>query len=107
MFGRNDRLEFCGEYPSNWHEVSLLLRKALGWRCERCGRGPAPGHVLTVHHSNGNKSDCRIDNLEILCQKCHLEKQADPFKPYQLSFFDVTALFLPERPWTTGSPSQR
>lgn len=102
MCGRVDRMEFYGDYPSNWHEVSLLLRKALGWRCERCGRGPAPGHILTVHHTDGNKNNCEVSNLQVLCQKCHLEVQADPAKPYQLSFFDITALHLPKRPFAAA-----
>lgn len=35
----------------------------------------AVARVLTVHHLNGNKLDCRWWNLAALCQKCHLSIQ--------------------------------
>jgi hypothetical protein len=31
--------------------------------------------ILTVHHLNGNKGDCRWWNLVSLCQRCHLRVQ--------------------------------
>jgi hypothetical protein len=31
--------------------------------------------ILTVHHLNGNKADCRWWNLAALCQRCHLRVQ--------------------------------
>jgi len=31
--------------------------------------------ILTVHHLNGNKADCRWWNLAALCQRCHLTIQ--------------------------------
>ena len=32
--------------------------------------------ILTVHHLNGDKSDCRHENLLVCCQACHLHIQA-------------------------------
>lgn len=31
--------------------------------------------ILTVHHLNGDKADCRWWNLAALCQRCHLSVQ--------------------------------
>src|SRR4051794_10918510 len=31
--------------------------------------------ILTVHHLNGDKFDCRWWNLVALCQRCHLQIQ--------------------------------
>jgi len=35
----------------------------------------AQWRILTVHHLNGDKSDCRWWNLVALCQRCHLTIQ--------------------------------
>lgn len=56
--------------------------------------------ILTVHHLNGNKLDCRWWNLVALCQRCHLEIQgrvrmdvaywgehSDWFKPYVAAYY--------------------
>lgn len=56
--------------------------------------------VLTVHHLNGVKHDCRWWNLTSLCQRCHLTIQgkvhltrpwrrehSDWFKPYVAGFY--------------------
>lgn len=38
--------------------------------------GFVPQRVLTVHHLDGDKENCRWWNCPPLCQKCHLEVQA-------------------------------
>jgi hypothetical protein len=56
--------------------------------------------ILTVHHLNGNKDDCRWWNLAALDQRCHLEIQgrvklaqvypfehSDWFKPYAAGWY--------------------
>lgn len=60
----------------------------------------AEWRILTVHHLNGVKHDCRWWNLAALCQRCHLTIQAkvhmerawqrehsDWFKPYVAGFY--------------------
>ena len=32
--------------------------------------------MLTVHHLDGNKWNCELWNLAVLCQRCHLRIQA-------------------------------
>lgn len=79
---------FRGEYPADWPERARECKEAAGWCCIRCGHenDRESGHVLTVHHFNGDKSDCRWWNLLALCQRCHLTIQAkvDPEVPWML-----------------------
>jgi 5-methylcytosine-specific restriction endonuclease McrA len=66
------------KYPSDWHAISLRVRQAAHWRCERCGTSqgfPLPGGyrvvLTTAHVLNPDPSDCRQENLQALCQACH------------------------------------
>jgi hypothetical protein len=56
--------------------------------------------ILTVHHLDGNKANCRWWNLAALCQRCHLTIQgrvvmarvwpwehSDWFKPYVAGYY--------------------
>jgi hypothetical protein len=60
----------------------------------------AAWRVLTVHHLDGDKANCRWWNLAALCQRCHLEIQSrvvmdrrwlyehsDWFKPYVAGYY--------------------
>lgn len=60
----------------------------------------AQWRILTVHHLNRIKADCRWWNLTALCQRCHLSIQSrvvmaqtyslehsDWFKPYAAGFY--------------------
>ena len=84
------------EYPGDWDQIARRVKEEAEWRCVRCGHpaedvgkriecgdhcDPArhPGglndgrqRVLTVHHLDGDKSNCRWWNLAALCQVCHL-----------------------------------
>lgn len=66
-----------GEYPPNWDEIATRIKDLAGWKCERCDmpHGPCPC-ILTVHHLDGDKSNCEDWNLAALCQRCHLIVQA-------------------------------
>lgn len=65
-----------GEYPPDWKEIAHKVKEEEGWKCERCGQShvqdAATGHMLTVHHLDGNKSNVKRWNLAALCQRCHL-----------------------------------
>ena len=66
-----------GNYPPNWKEIALAVKKEAGWKCVRCGHPhdvPA-GFMLTVHHLDLNPSHCEWWNIPALCQKCHLQIQ--------------------------------
>ena len=61
-------------YPANWKEIARRIKDAAGWKCERCGAPHSVKlhRVLTVHHLDGNKSNCEDWNCAALCQSCHL-----------------------------------
>ena len=50
----------------------------------RSGVVEAEWRILTVHHVNGDKADCRWWNLVPLCQRCHLniQRRVDPDVPW-------------------------
>ena len=90
------------DYPRDWPEIARVVKKAAAWRCIRCDHSHdiASGHVLTVHHLDGDKANCRWWNLAALCQRCHLYiqgtvKMDQPFflehtdwmKPYAAGFY--------------------
>ncbi len=56
--------------PSYTHEsTGIVPAIRAGYRIE------AQWRILTVHHLNGVKWDCRWWNLAALCQRCHLSIQ--------------------------------
>ena len=68
-----------GEYPKNWKDIARRIKEKNNWRCERCGvphnPDPKTGNTLTIHHLDGDKSNCAEWNLACLCQRCHLRMQ--------------------------------
>lgn len=67
----------------------------------------AQWRILTVHHLNGDKPDCRWWNLASLCQRCHLRIQrtvvmprvfpyehTEWFKPYAAGWYAFAYLGL-------------
>jgi 5-methylcytosine-specific restriction endonuclease McrA len=96
------RLHIQGEYPPDWPAIADRVRFEAGGMCIRCGHvHDAPnGYALTVHHFDGNKSNCEWWNLMALCQRCHLKVQgrvnpqlvyflehSDWAKPYVAGFY--------------------
>lgn len=92
-------LRTFGDYPADWPEIARRVKEAAGWRCIRCDvpHGPSPA-VLTVHHWDGDKANCRWWNLLALCQRCHLQIQGKvtPDRPW---VFEHTSWF---RPYVAG-----
>ena len=88
------------EYPLDWPEIAQAVKVAADWKCVRC---KAPNsrigwRVLTVHHLDDDKSNCRWWNLVALCQRCHLSVQGRVVlaQPY---FFEHSVWF---RPYAAG-----
>lgn len=115
-------------YPAEWHDsIKDQVRELAGYRCVRCGHpyrngehgngewspcdarctheGDGRWRILTVHHLDGNKLNCRWWNLAALCQRCHLTIQgrvkmeqvypfehSDWFKPYAAGYYAFTYL---------------
>lgn len=81
---------YKGKYLPNLCEHSSLstanaknLVYRLGLKenkCERCGISEWQGEPLVceLHHINGDSTDNRIENLQILCPNCH--SQTDNFR---------------------------
>lgn len=86
-----------GNYPEDWNLIARQVKEAADWHCIRCGHhnDVTTGHVLTVHHWDMDKSNCRWWNLLPLCQRCHLAIQArvDPNQPYFLEHTDWLKLY--------------
>ena len=86
-------------YPSDWKAIAKRIKDNAGWRCERCKAPHAvkDAYVLTVHHLDGNKSNCADWNLAALCQRCHLAVQGrvkmDQF--FFAEILDVSEWFKP------------
>lgn len=85
------------------HETSLGIEAAVvvGYGKEVL----AQWRILTVHHLDGNKANCRWWNLAALCQRCHLTIQgrvrmeqvypfehSEWFKPYAAGYYAFTYL---------------
>ena len=51
------------------------LREALG-RCEECGHDGSESR-LDIHHRNGDKHDQTLENLIVLCHRCHMRVHAE------------------------------
>lgn len=65
------------DYTADWPEIAKLIKDDARWNCIRCGHehDHPSGHVLTVHHFDGDKSNNERWNLMALCQRCHLSVQ--------------------------------
>ena len=85
-----------GEYPKEWPEIAARIKEKAGNKCERCGHFHhyESGHVLTVHHLDGNKSNSADWNLAALCQRCHLHIQGKVFME-QFFMFEHSPWFKP------------
>lgn len=61
-------------YYQTYKLKQRLLKEGIkDHKCEKCGRtkwydNPIP---LELHHINGNNTDNRIENLQMLCPNCH------------------------------------
>ena len=86
-------------YPEDWAEIANRIKCQANWKCERCKHPneKSTGHVLTVHHMDGDKTNCSDWNLAALCQRCHLSIQGR-VKMDQMFFteiLDVSEWFKP------------
>lgn len=64
-------------YPDDWEAIARAVKEEAGWRCKQCGHPDSweDGYALTVHHLDGDKTNCSRENLKALCQRCHLKRQ--------------------------------
>jgi len=80
-----------GNTPSNKKELKDILKEGVSYQgsrlkrrliseglkqdiCEQCGQLPIHNHkklVLQLDHKNGNHTDNRLENLQVVCPNCH------------------------------------
>ena len=80
----NDYL-VSGKTVSVTHLRDRLIKEGIKeYKCEKCGRTEWEGEPipLQLHHINGNRTDNRLENLQILCPNCHA--QTDNFSGRKL-----------------------
>ena len=70
MLGRNPQARYHGLSAKS----AARLVKRIG-RCERCAHDGSNSR-LGVHHRNRDKHDQRLENLEVLCHRCHMQEHA-------------------------------
>lgn len=70
----------------------------IACRARDCDPPYAEWRILTVHHLDGDKSNCKWWNLLPLCQRCHLTVQGN-VKPETPYFLEHSAWF---RPYVAG-----
>lgn len=90
-----------GAYPEDWPTIAAAVKDAAKWRCIRCDKPHQREgwFILTVHHLDGDKANCRWWNLLALCQRCHLSIQGrvNPERPWVMT--EHTPWF---RPYVAG-----
>jgi len=60
------------EYCAVWcDEFRDMIRERDGFRCQVCGSEKTEGENLSVHHIDGDKKNCSLDNVITLCRSCH------------------------------------
>jgi hypothetical protein len=94
-------------YPIDWPEIATRTKNEAGWKCVRCGAAHSREgwRILTVHHLDGDKANCRWWNLVALCQRCHLTIQgkvkmdqaylyphSEWFRPYVAGYYAFCVL---------------
>lgn len=77
----NERVKDWKENPYKYEKENMpsFIRKYMmmkdGCKCEKCGWGETnetTGNIpLEVHHINGDCTDNREENLQLLCPNCH------------------------------------
>ncbi len=63
-------------YKNSFHLLERLYKEGYKiCRCEKCGINEWNGKPirLQLHHINGNHTDNRIENLQVLCPNCHTQ----------------------------------
>lgn len=59
----------------SWHSIKKFVIAEMNETCEKCGwnkRNPFHDKILLqVNHKDGDRSNNKRDNLEVLCPNCH------------------------------------
>jgi len=60
---------------AQWRNISALVKKLAGYKCQRCGFASA---TLHAHHKTYERfGKERLTDLECVCERCHPQADAD------------------------------
>jgi hypothetical protein len=61
-------------YPMKFNKkLKEFIRRRDGYKCQKCGRTELEEkRKLAIHHIDGEKDNCSLDNLITLCHKCNM-----------------------------------
>jgi len=62
-------------YGEGWAKRSLLMKKIWDYACQECGviMDGFDKECIQVHHVDGDRGNCSMGNLKVLCPGCHIE----------------------------------
>lgn len=87
----------CDEegYPFIWKRISDVRCAERLYRCDDCGFAYLEdGDILTVHHINLNKTDCRRENFGVYCWLHHRADHENMSVPNNSRCKECKAWFL-------------
>ncbi len=60
-------------YSTNTLKLRLFKEGIKPYKCEKCGISEWNGEEISLqlHHINGDNTDNRLENLQVLCPNCH------------------------------------
>ena len=70
LLGRNPGARYHG---LSARSAARLVKRIA--RCEACGHDGSASR-LGIHHRNRDKRDQRMENLQVLCHRCHMREHA-------------------------------
>ena len=59
---------------AQWRNISALVKKQAGQRCQRCGFGSTTLHAHHLTYERFGKE--RLEDLECVCERCHPKADA-------------------------------
>lgn len=64
-------------YGKDWPLIAGKVKAEMNYKCEECGatRDLKRKIRITVHHRDCNPRNNERTNLQVLCNKCHIQKQ--------------------------------
>jgi 5-methylcytosine-specific restriction endonuclease McrA len=66
-----------------WRKVRKLALQHARWRCADCGRlitDLGPKEKLQVHHVDHDATNNALENLQVLCTRCHRQRHRSRLK---------------------------
>lgn len=61
---------YLSESKWNYRTVGIRIH---GAKCNKCGYDKHP-KILEVHHKDRDRTNNKVENLEVLCPNCHMEE---------------------------------